>query len=97
MLSSLWLALQLLVRFGLRHLPKALALIEPIRTLVLQRYRHRDAFAALVGLIDDVTHDSAADPAILMRGLDLQLAYFDKADLIEHLDHTHTLSLNLDD
>ena len=30
-----------------------------------------------MGLIDDVTQDSAADPTTLMRRLNLYLAYFD--------------------
>ena len=34
--SSLWLALKLIVGFSLRDVPKAAALIELVRTLVLQ-------------------------------------------------------------
>ena len=45
------------------------ALIELVGSLVLQGDRQLDAFAALVGLSDDVTQDPPTDPMILMRGL----------------------------
>ncbi len=48
-------------------------------------------------LIDDVAQDAATDPAILMRRLDLQLANFDEARVIQNLDHTDALSVDFDD
>ena len=50
-----------------------------------------------MGLTDDVTQDSAADPTTLIRRLDLYLAYFDRIGLIKNLDHTHALPVHLDD
>ena len=50
-----------------------------------------------MGLIDDVTQDPATDPLTLMRRLDLEFTYFDKTRLIQYLDHTHALSVDLDD
>jgi hypothetical protein len=85
------------VRSGLRHLAKTVALTEPICVVVLQGHGHHDTFAALVSLIDDVAQDSAADPAILLRRLDLKLANFDSTVLIQYLDHTHAFSIHLDE
>ena len=85
------------MRLGLRYLPKPVALIEPVGLLILQGYRRRDALAALVGLTDDITQDSAADPTTLIRRLDLYLAYFDRIGLIKDLDHARALPVNLDD
>lgn len=95
--TSLRRALKLVVCFSLPNMLKAATLIELVRALVLQRYRQLDGLAAFMGLIDDVTQDPATDPAVLMRRLDLKLAYFDKARLIEYLDHTHALSADLED
>ena len=50
-----------------------------------------------MSLIDHVTQDPATDPAILMRRLDLQFTYFDTPRLIQYLDHTHALSVGLDE
>jgi hypothetical protein len=96
-LRWLRLALKVIVRFSLGQVPKPVAPIKPVRSLVFQGYRQPDSLAALVSLTDDVTQDSATDLAILMRRLNLYLAYFDEPSLIQYLDHAHALPVNLDD
>jgi hypothetical protein len=49
-----------------------------------------------VGLIDDVAQNSAPDSVPLVRRLDLYLAYFNAAGLLEQLNHPHALPVDFD-